>query len=135
MIVATVLTVIYQFLLNGAFGPLFRYLPITLEDDAVARDEEFARAQQKRWNIGGEEEDEGQDLNDVLEEQERREREADRTDEEIEMKSIEERKLLKKEEPLVKIPYYLSPRWLTIDPNFASLRSNPRFQRLVTRAN
>jgi eukaryotic-like serine/threonine-protein kinase len=34
-------------------------------------------------------------------------------------------------EPLVKIPYYLSPRWLTIDPNFASLRSNPRFQRLV----
>ncbi|KAI9868616.1 MAG: hypothetical protein M1813_004466 [Trichoglossum hirsutum] len=92
MIVATVLTVIYQFLLNGAFGPLFRYLPITLEDDAVARDEEFARAQQKRWNIGGEEEDEGQDLNDVLEEQERREREADRTDEEIEMKSIEERK-------------------------------------------
>jgi hypothetical protein len=34
-------------------------------------------------------------------------------------------------EPLVKIPYYLSPRWLTIDPNFASLRSNARFQRLV----
>jgi hypothetical protein len=38
-------------------------------------------------------------------------------------------------EPLVKIPYYLSPRWLMIDPNFASLRSNPRFQRLVTGAN
>jgi serine/threonine-protein kinase len=38
-------------------------------------------------------------------------------------------------EPLVKIPYYLSPRWLAIDPNFASLRSNPRFQRLVARAN
>ena len=34
-------------------------------------------------------------------------------------------------EPLVKIPYYLTPRWLKIDPNFASLRSNPRFQRLV----
>jgi TolB-like protein/tetratricopeptide (TPR) repeat protein len=34
-------------------------------------------------------------------------------------------------EPLVKMPYYLSPSWLTIDPNFASLRSNPRFQRLV----
>src|SRR6267378_4515226 len=25
-------------------------------------------------------------------------------------------------EPLVKIPYYLSPRWLTIDPNFEPLR-------------
>jgi serine/threonine-protein kinase len=34
-------------------------------------------------------------------------------------------------EPLIKMSYYLSPRWLTIDPNFASLRSNPRFQRLV----
>jgi tetratricopeptide (TPR) repeat protein len=38
-------------------------------------------------------------------------------------------------EPLVKIPYYLSSRWLTIDPNFASLRSNPRFQRLVAGGN
>jgi len=37
-------------------------------------------------------------------------------------------------DPLVKIPYYLSPRWLTIDPNFASLRSNPRFQKLVASA-
>jgi hypothetical protein len=38
-------------------------------------------------------------------------------------------------EPLLAMPYYLSPRWLTIDPNFASLRSNPRFQRLVAGAN
>jgi len=36
-------------------------------------------------------------------------------------------------EPLVKIPYYLSPSWLTIDPNFEPLRGNPRFQRLVQR--
>jgi hypothetical protein len=34
-------------------------------------------------------------------------------------------------EPLLKIPYYVSPGWLKIDPNFAPLRGNPRFQRLV----
>ncbi|KAI9767469.1 MAG: hypothetical protein M1840_005698 [Geoglossum simile] len=92
MIVFTVLTVIYQFLVNDAFGPLLRYLPITLEDAAVARDEEFARAQRKRWNMGGEAEDEGENINDVLEERERRERDADRTAEEMEMRNIEAKK-------------------------------------------
>jgi eukaryotic-like serine/threonine-protein kinase len=33
-------------------------------------------------------------------------------------------------EPLLKIPYYLSPGWLKIDPNFDPLRRSPRFQRL-----
>jgi serine/threonine-protein kinase len=34
-------------------------------------------------------------------------------------------------EPLLKMPYYLSPDWLRIDPTFAPLKGNPRFDRLV----
>ena len=37
-------------------------------------------------------------------------------------------------EPLMKIPYYVSPAWLKIDPNFDPLRQNPRFQKLVAAA-
>ena len=51
MIVAIFLTALYQILLNVSFGPLFRYLPITFEDEAVLRDEAFQRAQDRRLGI------------------------------------------------------------------------------------
>ncbi len=43
----------------------------------------------------------------------------------------EPEKALDQLEPLLKIPYYLSPGWLKIDPTFTPLRGNPRFERLV----
>ena len=61
MVVVLVLTIGYQILLNEAFDPLIQYLPITLEDDAVKRDEQFQRAQFERLgllsDIGGDSRD------------------------------------------------------------------------------
>ncbi|HEU5048745.1 MAG TPA: protein kinase [Gemmatimonadales bacterium] len=36
-------------------------------------------------------------------------------------------------EPLLEMPYFLSPGWLRIDPSFAALRGNPRFERMIGR--
>jgi len=43
----------------------------------------------------------------------------------------EPEKALDQLEPLLKMPYYLSPGWLRIDPTFAPLKGNPRFEKLI----
>ena len=83
MIVVLIITFIYQWLLNSAFGPLLRYLPITLEDEAVMRDDEFARAQEKRWKLDNDER-KGDDFGDAI-----RDRECHPIDENKAAESIE----------------------------------------------
>jgi serine/threonine-protein kinase len=34
-------------------------------------------------------------------------------------------------EPLLRVPFYLSPGWLRLDPTFDPVRNNPRFKKLV----
>lgn len=49
----------------------------------------------------------------------------------IHILSGEPEKALDQLEPLLKIPYVLSPGWLKIDPTFDPLRGNRRFERLL----
>ena len=95
MIVCFAFTVLFQWLLNSAFKPLFQYLPITLEDEAVIRDEEFARAQATKFTPlrskeDEEQNDDGRDIQDVLEDREQREVDAETAALERERQTVDE---------------------------------------------
>ena len=51
MIIVLLLTIIYQILLSNNFSPLYRYIPITMEDDATERDQEFAREHENLQDV------------------------------------------------------------------------------------
>ncbi|KAJ5543541.1 hypothetical protein N7461_009544 [Penicillium sp. DV-2018c] len=88
MIVVLILTAGYQILLNEAFSPLIRYLPITLEDDAIRRDHEFRRAQLARLGLPNDDEDED-DVEHSFAEREAQEHRQARGAGDIELKSLE----------------------------------------------
>jgi len=89
MIAALVLTIVFHWCLRSAFSPLFRYLPITFEDEAVIRDDEFAKAQNAKFRgLMADEPEEGQDIEDQLEARERREAEDERAAEEAELQRV-----------------------------------------------
>ncbi|KAF2401113.1 DUF221-domain-containing protein [Trichodelitschia bisporula] len=97
IVVLTIATMVYQITLNVTFSPLYRYMPITLEDDAVRRDEEFARAH-GNWNkpLGGDgvedPNDSDGDIEDALERRERNEESQERVAEESEKQDIARRR-------------------------------------------
>jgi calcium permeable stress-gated cation channel len=98
MIVVLIFTAAYQWQLNSSFKPLFEYLPITLDDEAVIRDEEFARAQASKFTPLREDvdhdgrDDEEEDIQDVLKRREQREEAADEAAEERQRRDIAERR-------------------------------------------
>lgn len=96
MVVIAILTILYQRTLNRAFGPLLTYLPITLEDEAAEKDEEFGRLLETRKLTIVEGDQDGANVNDLLEQRENQERAADIHAEKIELRKIEANKQAKK---------------------------------------
>lgn len=97
MIVMAFFTIIFQIMFNHNYSSLYRYMPITLEDEAVLADEEYARIQQKRWDLDGDAASPpassgSEDIEDRLARRAREEDDAERTAEEIEMEDIKERR-------------------------------------------
>ena len=122
MVVALICTVGFQWLLNSAFRPLFQYLPITLEDEAVIRDDEFARAQASKHAPLRSGDDE-RDIQDVA--AERDEREDTYEDEAIERerRQIDEHRRSRRQSG--NMQEMLSPRRSVHDP---SAQWSPTFQ-------
>ncbi|KAG9194215.1 hypothetical protein G6011_04250 [Alternaria panax] len=89
MIIMGIFTVLFQIVLNRAFGPLFTYLPITFEDEAVLRDEAWQRAQASKWERNDEDDDEHQPLTQLDAQRAAEEREQAHLDEQ---NRLEERK-------------------------------------------
>ncbi|KAK5111447.1 hypothetical protein LTR62_004899 [Meristemomyces frigidus] len=84
MVVACIFTILYQWQLNKTFSPLFQFLPITLEDEAVIRDEAFAKMQANRFAPEHDSlvqreatRDDERDIEDVLEDREIAEQHTD----------------------------------------------------------
>ncbi|KAG0130308.1 hypothetical protein HOY82DRAFT_649638 [Tuber indicum] len=100
--VVTIFTVLYQYTLNSAFGPKLTYLPITLEDDTILRGGEFANDNERRRLLASgnivPEEQEGDNLNEVLAELEKRERRMDQRVDAIGTRKIYSVREKKKEE-------------------------------------
>ena len=106
MVVVLAFTIIFHILINLNFSPLYRYMPITLEDDAVARDEAFARLQEERWAaregraIDADSDEKGksgntsqnEDIEDQLEHAEQREKNEEDNMESIELAEINHRR-------------------------------------------
>ena len=46
----------------------------------------------------------------------------------------EHEKALDALEPLLEVPYFLTPGWLAVDPTFTPLKGNPRFEKLLSSA-
>ena len=130
MIIVMILTVIFQWLLNNAFGPLLRYLPITLEDEAVMRDEEFARAQEKRWALEESEEDRDNSHDSHGERPSRSREESQRAEQSFEMQPMDGAPDLRGDlkKLLPKLPH------VTMKTSWADRKDKPRQSQLVSPA-